>query len=175
MTVAKELYIKEICEGILAKILADLGTELQLDDDEPTYYGYPTYIANYPCLVMIPPLASIEGYGGDRGASRLIGDLLVDHQLVYIDKIDEGIDPYPHMADMACRLVDWLIASMVNREFPQLSGEDLFHFYVPPYRMRLRNEYDDEFRSSSGEAHHLGLRAVVVEFGTRKRQPLSQL
>jgi len=170
---AAEIDPRAICEGILAKINTDLGTSMLLNTREPTYFGNPEYVAAYPCIVMPPPQVSLEGYGGDRGASHLIGDLSLNHQLIYVYKATRNVDPYPELMDKTKLVIDWLIASMINRDFPKDdSNVDLFHFYVAPYIMRITNEYDDAFRKTASDAN---IHAGVVEFGTRKRTTFTQI
>lgn len=179
MTVPRLSRTKETSEGILALIAADLGTEFSLNSREPTYYGHPIFVANYPCLVAVP---HTSGMDMRTDKSPIWGDFTINHRIVYIFEGDrpydaDAADPYPESQAFGDRLVDWLCYAVAENKIPLIDpdGADidtnwLFDMYLPPWYCRISNEYQSALATARAEHN---LYAPMVEFGTKMRRYLA--
>lgn len=167
MVIPVQFSARLVREGILADLNTELGTELELDSKEPTYYGRPQFVAAWPCLISVPSqgdLSNVDSW------SPLVGDFTIRHEIVYVYPYDRNTDPFPILEDRCNRILDFLAIKNVNRDFPESGGEDLFHMYTPPWVCRMNNEYEGELRSAYPK-HRLA--AGLVTFQTLRREPLS--
>jgi len=179
MPVPRLSRTRESAEGILSYIVEDLGSELSLNTREPTYYGNPVYVANYPCLVAVPHSSGVDMRSAE---SPIWGDFTINYRIVYVFEGDRpyspsAVDPYPESQAFGDRLFDWLCYAVAENRIPLIDpdGEDvdtnwLFDMYLPPWYCRIDNEYQSALKTVCSE---LNLYAPMIEFGTKMRRYLA--
>jgi hypothetical protein len=180
MTVPREFYDKEVNDGILDLMYADIGTEFALNSTEPIYYGHPDYVSNWPCLISVPADTEVRAV-----ESPYISDQEIQHKIVYLFQAKRATqstyteDPYLTAKAWIARMLDWLAYATVNDRFPlrvpanpSTSDNWLVHFYGRPWIGRVEGEYQGSIREFKEEEN---LFAPQIEFTTVCRIPFRQL
>jgi hypothetical protein len=180
ITIPREAYAMETATGVMELMNEDLGVELELDSDEPTYYGNPEYVSNYPCLVSLPSDFITEHVEAPR-----IAEYHLQHRIAYVFQAlrpdDKGfVDPYVTMITKGQRIIDWLAYSAMNNHFPIRDFEEpstsdanwLVHIFERPWYLRIENEFNTQLRQARTEEN---LYCPLIEFTTITRWPFLQL